>query len=66
MRAAIDEAPAEVDCPANNWRHILFNWNDNDRDGAGPAPAAEWASIARAGRSPIIPSTHSRRFAPRH
>ena len=51
-----------VDVPVINWRYILFNWNDNDREmAAGPsAGRRDRASIACAGRSPITPSTRSR------
>ena len=44
MRAAIDEKRRlGVDVPVINWRYILFNWNDNDREMARARRlAAEW------------------------
>ena len=63
LRAAIDEKRRlGRDVPVINWRYILFNWNDNDREmaaGAARSPPSA-ASIACAGRSPITPSTPTR------
>ena len=53
---ADEKRDAGRDLPVLNWRYILFNWNDSDEE---MARRASWrprsASIACAGRSPIIP-----------
>ena len=67
MRAAIDEKRRlGVDVPVINWRYILFNWNDNDREMARARRlAAEWGVDRLCWEITDHPEhAYSRRFAP--
>ena len=67
MRFMLDErAKTGSDLPFVNWRYILFKWNDSDEEmGRARDRQRSSASIASAGRSPIIPRIRSHaRFAP--
>jgi hypothetical protein len=67
MRAAIDEKRRlGHDVPVINWRYILFNWNDNDREMARARRlAAEWGVDRLCWEITDHPEhAYSRRFAP--
>ena len=67
MRAAIDEKRRlGRDVPVINWRYILFNWNDNDREMARARRlAAEWGVDRLCWEITDHPEhAYSRRFAP--
>ena len=67
MRAAIDEKRRlGADVPVINWRYILFNWNDDDREMARARRlAAEWGVDRLCWEITDHPEhAYSRRFAP--
>src|SRR5688572_13509723 len=67
MRAAIDEKRRlGRDVPVINWRYILFNWNDDDREMARARRlAAEWGVDRLCWEITDHPEhAYSRRFAP--
>ncbi len=67
MRAAIDEKRRlGRDVPVINWRYILFNWNDNDREmQLARRLAAEWGVDRLCWEITDHPeNAYSRRFAP--